>query len=97
MLYRALPGLLLLLASSIASAKSKLDLEDALQLAQKYVLEKKIPNGHRYLESVAWHEDRAHPERSCWVVFWAPNELEFDAQLVVWVSNDGTVKHQSAW
>ncbi len=92
--YRALLVVMLFLASSIVSAKPNIELTEALRLAQAHVSEKNNPNDDRYLESVAWHEDYSHPEKSCWIVFWAPNKMAFDDQLVVWIFNDGSIRHQ---
>ena len=85
----------LLLVSGSGLAKPKTELAEALRLAEAYVSEHKIPNADRYLASVTWHEEPGHPEKSCWSVLWAPNELKFDAQLVVWVCGDGTIRHQA--
>jgi hypothetical protein len=95
MLDRALLIGLLLLASGTSLAKPKTELAEALRLAEAYVLEHKIPNTDRYLAGISWHEVPGHPEKSCWSVVWAPNELKFDADLVVWVCSDGMIRHQA--
>lgn len=89
---------LLLVTSSIATAKPKISLGEATRLAEAYVSTKQIPNSNRYLASVTWHEDLEHPEKSCWTIYWAPNESgKLDAQLIVWVYDDGKIGHQDSW
>lgn len=85
----------LLIASGAPLAKPSTELPEALRLAEAYVSEHKIPNTERYLAGISWHEEPRHPEKSCWSVMWLPNELAFDAQLVVWVCNDGRISHQA--
>ncbi|MEJ1098499.1 MULTISPECIES: hypothetical protein [unclassified Pseudoxanthomonas] len=97
MFTRTLLIVLLLLTNGVAAAKPSTELTAAVHLAEAYIAEHKILNGNRYLASVAWHEDMAHPEKSYWSIMWVPNELAFDAQLVVWVFADGTIKHQDSW
>lgn len=90
---------LLLLTSSIATANPKISLHEATRLAEAYVNTKQIPNSSRYLASVTWHEDLEHPEESCWTIYWAPNKpgrLD-DAQLVVWVYDNGKIRHRDSW
>jgi hypothetical protein len=95
---RILSIALLILVSSIAVAKPRIALPEAIRLAEAYVKELKIQNSDRYLASVTWHQDFEHPEKSCWVVFWAPNEPGvFDRQLVVWVCGNGKIRHQDSW
>lgn len=95
MAIRALLIVLLLIANSIAAAKPKIELNEAARLAQSYVASHKIENGDRYLAKVNWHEDFEHPEKSCWIVFWAHNEpTRLDGELVVWVYEDGRIRHQ---
>ena len=90
--------LLLLLASGLASAKPRIELAEAVRLAEAYVSDHKVSNDDRYLASVVWEEDFEHPERSCWTIFWAHNEPGMlDAQLVVWVFDDGRIKYQDSW
>ena len=89
---------LLLLASGLASAKPRIELAEAVRLAEAYVSDHKVPNDDRYLASVVWEEDFEHPERSCWTRFWVHNEPGMlDAQLVVWVFDDGRIKYQDSW
>jgi len=76
----------LLLASGASLAKPSTELPEALRLAEAYVSSHKISNTHRYLASISWHEEPDHPDKSCWSVMWLPDELAFDAQLVVCVS-----------
>lgn len=98
MAIRAFLFALLFLASSLAAAKPKIELAEAIRLAEAYVATHKIENGDRYLAKVNWHEDFKHPEKSCWIVFWAHNEPGMlDAQLVVWVYEDGRIRHQDTW
>lgn len=85
----------LLLASGASLAKPSTELPVALRLADAYVSDHTIPNTERYLASISWHGEPGHPEKSCWSVMWLPNELAFDAQLVVWVCNDGRISHQA--
>ncbi|XLZ71018.1 hypothetical protein ABT364_03370 [Massilia sp. SR12] len=96
--FRAILAVLLLLANGFAVAKPKIELVGAIRLAEKYVIDHKIPNRDRYLASVTWHEDLNHPEKSCWSIYWAPNKPEIlDAQLVVWVCDDGKISYQDSW
>ena len=94
--------LLALLAFSCqVQAVPKVPLKKALRLAEAHLAKNRVENTHRYLQSVTWLENLQHPEKSCWVVFWAPDDSELivvDGQLVVWVCNDGkSVRHQDTW
>lgn len=94
----ALLAILLMLSSGIVAAKPKLDLIAAVRLAEKYVADHKIPNRDRYLASAAWNDDPKHAESRCWSIYWAPiNSRLLDAQLVVWVCDDGMIRHQDSW
>lgn len=95
MLNRACLLCTLLLASGTSLAKPSTELPGELRLAEAYVPEHKIPNTERYLASISWHEEPGHPGKSCWSVMWLPDEPAFDAQLVVWVCNNGRISHQS--
>ncbi len=95
---RALVVTMLLVASSIAIAKPKISLGEATRLAEAYVSTKQIPNSNRYLASVTWNEDLEHPEKSCWAIYWAPNKPGMlDAQLIVWVYDNGMISYQDSW
>lgn len=95
---RAIAAALLLVASSIAMAKPKISLSEAIRLAEAYVSTKKIPNSKRFLAGVNWHEDLKRPEKSCWAIQWAPNQPGIlDAQLIVWVCDNGMISHQDSW
>ena len=98
MLIRALLVALLLFANGFAVAKPKIELAEAVRLAEAYVASHKISNTDRYLAKVNWHEDFKHPEKSCWIVFWAHNEPGMlDAQLVIWVYEDGRTRYHDTW
>lgn len=89
---------LLLVASGVASARPKISLLQATRLAEAYIEAKKIPNRDRYLASVTWREDLKHPEESCWAIYWASNDPAIeDAQLMVWVYDNGQIRHQDSW
>ena len=99
---RRLFALLLLLTSVCqAYASPKVSLREAIQLAEAYVAESKIENRHRYLRSVTWNGNTESASKSCWTLFWAPDDSELvitDGQLVVWVCNDGKeIRHQDTW
>ena len=97
MLVRSTLLALVLLAPHVAEAKPNIGLKTALKRAEAYVRKNHIPNSGRYLASVAWHEDFARPEKSCWTVAWESIELMTDAQLVVRVCADGSIRHQDSW
>ena len=98
MFYRAILLFLLLISNGIVAAKPKTGLVQAVRMAEAYVAEHKIPNSNRYLASVTWHQNSKQPSKSCWTVSWAPNESGLlDAQLVVWVCNNGKIRHQDSW
>jgi hypothetical protein len=97
-MFRILSIALMLVFSGIATAKPKIALREATRLAETYIAQHKIPNSDRYLASVTWHGDLENPEESCWIVFWAPNEPGLvDAQLVVWVYDNGKIRYQDSW
>jgi hypothetical protein len=97
-LIRTLLVALLLVTSGISTAKPKFTLSEATRLAEVYLDSKKIPNSKRYLASVTWHEDLAHPKKSCWTIYWAPNNPGLlDAQLIVWVYDNGKIRYQDSW
>jgi len=67
-------------------------------MAEAYIAKHQIPNGDRYLASVSWHEDIAHPQKSCWSILWVPNQPGMvDGNLVVWVYDNGKIRYQDAW
>jgi len=87
----------LLLVSSTSLAAPRIGLLEAARLAEGYVRDHQIENSDRYLAGVSWHEVNGHPEKSCWSVMWASNEMMLDAQLVVWVCDDGKIHYQDKW
>jgi hypothetical protein len=81
-----------------AVAKPRTELAEAVRLAETYIAKHHIPNEHRYLASVSWHEDIAHPQKSCWSILWVPNQPGLvDANLVVWVYDNGNIRYQDTW
>jgi hypothetical protein len=95
------PALILALLLQVcipAVAKPHTDLAEAVRLAESYIAKNHIPNDDRYLASVTWHEDIAHPQKSCWAVLWVPNQPgTVDANLVVWVYDNGKISYQDTW
>jgi hypothetical protein len=91
---------LLLLISSASSANPRIDLTEALRLAEDYVRDHKIENSSRFLSGVHWDEVIGHPEKSCWSVVWdwsTDDMMMTDARLVVRVCEDGSIRHQDKW
>jgi len=87
----------LVFVSGVALAKPRIDLLQAVDLAQAYVVQHHIPNHDRHLLSVTWQQNRKHPEKSYWAVYWAPNDSGIlDGQLVVLVYDNGTIEHQGS-
>ena len=88
-------AVVLSLSSGLATAKPKIDLAHAIQIAKHHVAAQHLSTSGRYLGSVTWNEDFKAPEQSCWIVVWLPNEATtLDGQLIVRIRADGTVTHQ---
>lgn len=88
---------LLQFAGSALAKPTKIDLAEALRLAQQYVVDHRIPIGNRFLASIAWHEEWQQPDKSCWIVAWEPSAAVTDGQLIVWIYEDGRIRFQDHW
>ena len=85
----------LYLSAGLATAKPRIELLEAVQIAKQHIAQKNLSTTGRYLASVTWNEDFKNPEESCWAVAWMPDSTTtLDGQLVIWVWADGHVRHQ---
>ena len=90
----------LLIASSAAAAQAPhVPMRTAIAQAEQYLEDNKVKNDHRYLDTAAWHGESESPHDQCWSIRWDVDASPpiMDAQLIVWVCADGTIRHQDSW
>ena len=95
----ALLLILLTVTTSAAAQPPHVPMREAICLAEKYLTDNHVKNDHRYLDSAVWHGSHAKPSSGCWSLMWKVDASPpiFDAQLVVWVCANGTIRHQDDW
>ena len=92
-------AVLLLAAASSEAQAPHVSLQQAIQLAEQYLVENRVQNDHRYLDSAEWHYNHEAPGRSCWSLNWdvAASPPITDSHLLVSVCVDGSIRHQDDW